>query len=408
MKHGLVTLILSVVFISGCGSGGDEDALPANIQFVTNKTLEGLYNQVSACYTTNSNTAIPKVDARNAEYNLATILSPLPTICDTDSPLDLVMKSYNFPSGNVGLGALDIVRSSDQSKIITSVDYLTDHLGGLAVFSVPAPTVTTPVLGIQLKGVPSGSGSFKLSDFDGSWAFLSLQVNGRSVAAEIDLSNVGELNQARLQTGYQSNDSVSPLVLKTGGSGLVIGRTSTSNEISLNSGLDKLNFLGWEWFLNPAGTFGLTGGGASGPGFDRLAVMFRPRKLSAEFEGTYEIIQWTTFSSNISVPGSGVTTTDIPSSEIVRRGRIEFRGGTAVFDNLLGLTNQSISYDIQPGTDYMYRFSILDNRQEKDVFIRFFVSHDQKYLIGVDLADESPDDHRTALLVGIRHSFKAF
>ena len=126
------------------------------------------------------------------------------------------------------------------------------------------------------------------------------------------------------------------------------------------------------------------------------------------FRSTYEIIQWTTFSSNISVPGSGVTTTDIPSSEIVRRGRIEFRGGTAVFDNLLGLTNQSISYDIQPGTDYMYRFSILDNRQEKDVFIRFFVSHDQKYLIGVDLADESPDDHRTALLVGIRHSFKAF
>ena len=406
MKHGLVILILSVVFISGCGSGGDDDSLPPTIQFVTNKTLEGLYNQVSACYTTSSPTAIPKVDVRNAEYDNGVIRDPLPTVCDTDSPLDLVMKSYDFPSGNVGLGTLDLVRSSDQSKIITSVDYLTDHLGGLAVFSVPAPTVTTPVLGVQLKGIPSGSGSFRVSDFDGLWAFVSLQVNGRSVAAELSLSDAAEVNFTGI--GYQSDDSVAPLSLKTDGGGLVIGRNANSTEISLNSGLDKLNFLGWEWFLNPAGTVALSGGGAVNPGFDRVALMFRPRQLSGDFEGTYEIIQWTTFSSNLATPSSGITTTEIPSSEIVRRGRIEFRGGTAVFNNILGLTDQSISYDIQPGTDYMYRFSILDNRQEKDVFIRFFVSHDQKYLIGVDLADEDPDDHRTALLIGIRHSFKAF
>lgn len=413
MIRGLILLFFVSFALSGCGSGGEDDSFPTVPPFVTNQTLEGLYNQISVCYTSRSRSDVPKVDARDAEYNLGVILPPPPPICDMGYPLDLVLKSYDFPSGNMGVGALDVARISDPTNTLASVDYMADSQGGMTLFSVPSPSVTTPVLGVQLKAIPSEGGDLTLENFEGHWGLVSMELNGRSVVAELHLTESAQGVPSLTGVGFQSNVS-GPLpiplqqVVNTSTVGNVVNPSSPA--YALNPGKDKLLFLGWEWFLNPEVNVAMTDGGLIGVGSDRLAIMVKPgrRMPIRSLEGVYEIFQWSTHSTNLSTTvTTGVRLTDIPASEIMRRGKIEFRGGTAVFENIMGITDQSVPYQIEVGTNFMHSFWVLDNRPEQDVFFRFFMSEDYRYFVGADLANDNITDRRTTMLLGIAQSAKA-
>jgi hypothetical protein len=237
---------------------------------------------------------------------------------------------------------------------------------------------------------------------------VALELTGRSVVAEVNLSTSVLGIPSLTGVGFQSSVSGPlPLLLQQVVNNSTVGNVVTpfSPAYGLNLGKDKLLFLGWEWFLNPGVNVAMTEGGQVGLGSDRLALMVRPGRMNPirSLVGKYELYQWSAFSTNIvTTVTSGLRLTDIPTSEIMVRGSIEFRGGTAVFDNVLGITNQSVPYQIELGTNYMHSFWVLDNRPEQDLFFRFFVSDDFRYFVGADVANDV--DRRTAMILGIKTS----
>jgi hypothetical protein len=402
-----------LILVVGCGDTNDDSFPPIPSQ-VTNTTLEGLYNLINTCYSTRLPVETPRIYSGDITFNLATILNPRPRVCK--NTVEIV--DYEFKPEKLGLGTITVERSIPGTPLVTG-DYMTDLEGGMAIYSVPFPQVTTPILGVQLKAQPSEAGDLKMEDFHGLWGLVSLDLRGHAVAAELALTSTSGVGSV-VGVGFESvvSGTVSPILRSVQGSASVTGVLGVSLTYSLNLLKDKLVFLGNNWFVKNDATVAMASSVVSSSA-DRLSFLVRPSlpPLNKSFEGKFEIFQWSTFSFNFATSTQRVNISSLPLADVVRRGSMEFSNGTVALDGFLGpnceniasapttLSCQRTVFQVEPGTTFMHSLWLLDSRavtrpEEQQIRFRFFMSLNRRYLFGVDYDNDF--DRRTTLVIGIR------
>ncbi len=412
--NGWTTLALAVlVFGSGCGDT-DDDSFPPIPSRVTSETLEGLHNLINVCYSTRLPVEIPRVYSGDITFNLATILPPRPRVCK--NTVEIV--DYKFKAEDRGLGTITAERSIAGTPLVTG-DYMTDLEGGMAVYSIQSPKVTTPIFGVQLKAEPSEAGDLRMEDFHGLWGLISLDLSGHAVAAELFMTSTSGVGSV-VGVGFESvvSGTVSPTLKAVQGSSSVTGILGVSLTYSINKLNDKLVFLGNNWFVKDDATVAMASSVVSSAA-DRLSFLVRPSLPPPDesFTGRFEIFQWSTFSFNFATSTQGVSISSLPLADVVRRGSMDFSSGTVALDGFLGpsceniasapttLSCQKTGFQVELGTTFMHSLWLLDSRavespEEQQVRFRFFMSANRKYLFGVDYDNDF--DRRTTLVLGIR------
>ena len=387
----VMILIVTIAFV-GCGSGGDdpfvrvpqEDPSGTVLQgFVANASIEGLYNSISVSYSpvTSPQNLVPRVFNTDIRFNVNGFAGPNPMLFITD-PIQLI--DYNFPQNNTGLGQMVVETNANLSGIQQTASFATEPAGRLAVFGLESSIVSTPVMSVQIKALPSGLRSLSASDFDGKWGYVSMRVNGSTTIAELDFTS-----------GVASGVGFSSIVTGLVSSSLTATSIST---YGLNSNGDKLVFEDSTWFVNTDHDLAMTGE-ASGAGSDRLAFLFRPSEDTYVIRGEFDVFQLLVSSINSSINLTGLA--PLTSSEIVRIGKINFADGTASMLSMFGVTQQNVPYQLVTNSS-MWRFPALEQNFNNDVRLRIMLSRDQKLLFGVDYSNDQ--DARTAIIVGVRSS----
>ena len=404
MRLLLILSSLLVLFaLSGCGGGSDAPFVVAgnaggaavvNTGKVENASLLDLYNSISVGYTTRSSAETPQVFNTDVVYGVNGFTSPQPSLFQQNSVRIL---AYDFPANSTGIGNMTVVTNQIAfPNVTTTVDIMTEPEGSIALYGIDASKINTPVIGIQAKGIPAGTGTLVANDFAGKWGYVSMSVAGSAVIAELNFN--AAVNPQVQGIGFQSTTS-----------GTVSGNLlpSTTSTFSINPNRDKLVFLNGPWFVNPKVNLAMSGQGF-GVGADRLSFLLRPLPASQvqnQISGKFELFQWTVFSPNsrsVASAGKATSISGVSNSEVFSRGSIEFTSGTAIMQNVLGLAPQNHPYQLFPGTEYMWYIPFLEQNLGEKSRLRFFLSADKKTLFGIDYANDT--DGRTAMFVGLKTS----
>ena len=393
-----ITIVFLLLYISGCGSGEDEPFKNVPNQnprgtllegFVADHSLQGLYNSITVSYSPVARTATPASRVHNGD-----ILFPQgdhdggfaaanPTFF-TNNPMQAM--NYDFPIGNTGLGSI-LIETTAYSGVTVAAPYATEPGGGLAVFSLDSTMATSPTLGVMLKAVPSGQRSLSSSHFSGRWGYVSMNSSGSVVAAELDFSS-GNVSGR----GFHSN----PTAAISGSS-----MPTMSTTYSINPNGDKLLLMNSTWYVNTDISIAMTAE-ATDIGSDRLSFLFRPLRSTEIVDGQFEVFQWLVRSNSSTLGATGAAAASIVAAhEVISTGTIQFSSGSAIFSNILSVNN-SESYQLQPDSDSIWSFPLLENNLNNNVRLRMLFSADRKFLFGVDYANDF--DERVVLLVGVRRS----
>jgi len=405
MFRRLVYTIVGLAFLllAGCGGGADAPFVvtgnPANqpSQVVSNESLLGLYNSLSVGYGTRSTAEPVQVFNQDILYNLIGFKTAAPSLFLTN-PVRLI--DYNFAASNLGIGALTVETSVGNANSRVNVPVYTVPDGGLAVFGVPSALISTPVFSAQMKAVSSTSSELSTSIFYGDWGFVSLSTKGSAVVAQLEFAQTTNSNIGMSTgVGFQSETTkpVSASLLPT--------RNSNFN---LNTTRNKLEFLNSSWFVK-AGDYkmALTGQG-NGPVADRVSFLTRPFSAFSQngalqrLSGTYNVVLWTTHSINSASAASSVRLTQVAMSEVITTGTMQFQEGTVHLRNVFGVNSQSLPYEHEPNTKYMWTIPKLRENFTGKIDFKFFISEDQQYIFGLDY--DNDQDARTTLAVGVRQS----
>ena len=118
--------------------------------------------------------------------------------------------------------------------------------------------------------------------------------------------------------------------------------------------------------------------------------------------GTYNVVLWTTHSINSASAASSVRLTQVAMSEVITTGTMQFQEGTVHLRNVFGVNSQSLPYEHEPNTKYMWTIPKLRENFTGKIDFKFFISEDQQYIFGLDY--DNDQDARTTLAVGVRQS----
>ncbi len=391
-------IVLTLLYLTGCGSGEDEPFVNVPVQspqgtlmegFVANRSLQGLYNSITVAYSPAGPTATPSPHVHTGDIRFPEGAHNGGFANSNPSffiPSTFQIVSYDFPLNNTGLGSM-LVQTTAASGVNSVVPFSTEPGGTLAVFSLDSTVASSPTLGVMLKATPSGQHSLNSSDFTGRWGYVSMNHLGNTVAAELDFSS-GNVTGS----GYHSN----PLGVIHGSSMPTVAST-----YAINTNGDKLLFMDSTWFVNPDISMAMTGE-ATSIGSDRLSFLFRPLRNTNIVDGQFEVFQWLVRSNNSTLGTTGApSAAAVVAPEIISTGTINFMSGSATLSNILSVNN-SESYQLQAGSQSIWSFPSLENNLNNRARLRFLFSEDRKFLFGVDYANDI--DERTVLMVGVRRS----
>lgn len=390
-----IIAIFLIIGFMGCGSGGDQPFVSVPIEdpagtvlqgFVANASLNGLYNSISVSYSpvASPGLLVPRVfntDVKFLESGFD-FQVPSPELFITD-PIRLI--DYQFPYNNSGLGQLIVETAPGVQSL---VPFATEPAGTLAVFGINSTQISSPVLGIQLKALPSARQSLSRDDFSGRWGFISMSYDGITTAAELILD---QGNASGMGFHSSTNSNVSSSLLAT-----------QIVTYGINRNGDKLLFGGSTLYVDTEKNVAMTAQAKAG-GSDRISLLFRsPAESGYIINGKFDVFQWQVNSVN-SLPALTMSTPPaLLSSEVIRLGVIDFSDGTASMTDILGVSQQNVPYDLFPGSSAMWFFPALEQNFNDLVRLRIMLSHDQKLFFGVDYANDK--DARTVMMVGVRRS----
>jgi hypothetical protein len=374
-------LIALVILLNGCGGssgpvvgnglnpGDDEGA-------VSNSSLLDLYKTLSVRYSTQTS-GYNEIFYRNIQYSIDGYVTASPQLFVKDPVL---LDGYDFSNLTNGSGLVEF-RSAPYSLRSTSV-FTTVQQGQFAVASLSYGTSATPALSFQLK-TPSTVDFLTADEAAGTKSYLSMDLAGAGGIGELAFSQ-GVVSGGLYSTSATGSVSATP--------------TTVTGIYAINQDGNGVDFDGSIWYANDDGSLFITGQANNG-NIPRLAFLVEPHTGDIS-SGTYQVYQWTVFSPSASATASTVVTSDIPLSEVVQVGSLEFKSqGNVRLTNVLGVTNEMTPGSVA-GTTGMRRIPWANINNYSDIL--FFVSKDGNFLFGMSY--DNSVKARVALLIGVKTS----
>jgi hypothetical protein len=398
MEHGMrgmiiyISILVSLVLV-GCGGGSGASlgsTQTPTVGKVTESSLLGEYHSLSLRYSTDympslastssltSPTGILPGEAyyTNQIYSTDAFSNVFPLF--SADPINL--SSYSFGVLTTGVGAMSL--RTTVGSLPVDIPFSSGSDGEMAVMGLSRANITSPVLSVHLKALPSGS-QLEINDFAGNKGFASVSMRGYAVIADMSFSN-------GVSTGKGLSSTASGVLTS-------LANTNTTS-YSLNALKNKLSYLGSEWFVNQDGSIALSPEGVGNTG-DRMSFLMSPYEGSS-LSGGYNVWVWTIYSPNsASTKASQAPTMVLPVAGILKQGTIKFTGSSAELRGVVD-TDVNVAFSRVPGTNAMWYFPQYESINVNARSIRFFISKDQNYLVGVDYRNDKTST--VSLFVGTR------
>lgn len=392
-----ICLIISLIGCGGGGGGGDFTA-PSGVSTpaLSNASVEGKdYNLVSVQYSPIRSAVADQFDYNLIHFNASEVRNT-PSIFEHDQ--DIKISGYNLNTLSNGMGTMEVSIPNQISKKTVPLAVTPD--GTVGLFSLDHTVNTSPSMGMFVKS--SERQELSTSLFSGRWGFATLTSGGNGVIAQLDLNHnttkdIGEVSKgfgfATTTTGLVSSQ---PAVVQTG-------------ILTLNVTKDRLKFLGSDWHVGINESLAISPSG-TGSNNDRLSVLMKT-SASTTFTATYNLFQWTVFSP--SSTNVGQYRTGVLPSEVIRLGKLVFNGNSVFLDNVVNLASRSTSFSRVEGgvsnTDgHMFRLDSSFEGNNIDFKMRFFMSVDEEFLLGLDFDNDGNaiggDGARSTLFLGIKQN----
>ncbi|MCO4782589.1 MAG: hypothetical protein KC646_09700 [Candidatus Cloacimonetes bacterium] len=393
----IICLILSLSGCGGGGGGGDFTAPSGTATPVlSNSSVEGKdYNLVSVQYSPIRSAAGDQFDYNLIHFNASEIRNN-PSIFEHDQ--DIKISGYNLNTLSQGMGTIEVAVPNQIVKRTVPLAVTPD--GTLGLFSLNSTQNTSPSLGMFVKS--SERQELSTSLFTGRWGFATLTARGNGVIAQLDLNHDTTKDVGMVSNGFGFATTTAGLV------STVPVRVQTGL-LSLNVTKDRLQFLGSDWHVGINESVAISPSGTS-VNNDRLSIMMKT-SASTTFTATYNLFQWTTFSPTSA--NSTVYRTSIATSEVIQLGKLVFNGNSVFLDNVVGLASRSTSFarvegGIATTSGHMFRLDSSFEGNNIDFKMRFFMSADEEFLLGLDYDNDSNatggDGARATMFLGIKQN----
>lgn len=391
-----ICLLISLTGCGGGGGGGDFTAPTGSVVSLSNASVEGKdYNLVSVQYSPIRTAGGDQFDYNLIHFNASEVRNN-PSIFEHDQQIKV--SGYNLNTLSQGMGTIEV--SVPNQIVKRTVPLAVTPDGTVGLFSLNNTQNTSPSLGMFVKS--SERQELSTSLFSGRWGFATLTSAGNGVIAQLDLNHnttadIGEVSKgfgfATTTSGLVSSQ---PLVIQTG-------------VLTLNVTKDRLKFLGSNWHVGINESLAISPSGTS-VNNDRLSVLMKT-SASTTFVATYNLFQWTAFSPSSTT--AGINRTGVVASEIVKMGKLVFNGNSVFLDNVVGLASRSTSFSRVEGgvsgtSGHMFRLDSSFEGNNIDFKMRFFMSSDEEFLLGLDFDNDGNatggDGARATLFLGIKQN----
>ncbi len=407
----LITAMMAIL-LAGCGGGGSAGTFNTGVNVETggigggtggngvdntgSGTVEGTY-QIVSVRDSEEQSGGREVFARDLVYNKTSYGSPNLRIFTASDP---TFKDYTF-GGSVKGSATLVVDGADKSAGFYASS-LNQFPSDFSVYALPGTTSatgvasTSAILSVHTKKIVPPIAESQISTLTGTYALVSLDLDGSMLMAEYLLGQVHSGTSTGIATGsaYVSNVS-SPSQFAS---------TPVSDLYEIRA--DRFLFLDrtepWPWHVTPQYNFLVTGkqksGTSTGSGLTILAKVDSSHESACPQNiGTYHLVAWT-----VSVPSAqGSTVTTRLENQILREGRLEFINSTTNFYSVLDVQDAAYTCSRDSDFKHMMSFPQITNINGGLSDIRFFLTPSNQHLIGMEL---NRADGRVSMLLGFKEA----